>query len=298
MGYAIEVLFDNIVTEAIIEIWRQFKQNGYGIDLQELGSKPHVALSVYDEVQDENTISEITRIISEEISSFDVELEEYGTFDTNEGVVFVKIRKTDILEKYHETLHKLSTDIGLVSNQYYTPENWFPHCTLGINIKSEYVADALKKASTFELPESARVHSISAIKFRPVESMCEYELQEFQPQLKRFLGKQVCIKIDRRMNSKHPKYGFTYPCNYGYVPDTMNEDGKEVDVYLLGIREPVEEFDGKCIAILHRYNDYDDKLIVVPSRTSITSDEIRKMTNFQEQYFSSEIVREEGAREE
>jgi hypothetical protein len=188
MGYAIELPFDNIVQNAIIKIWRELKLKGYGIYLQDLGSKPHVALSVYDEVQDETTINEITRSFSEEIPSFDVEFEKYGTFDTNEGVVFVKIRKTDIIEKYHEKLHKLSTDIGLVSNQYYTPENWFPHCTLGINIKSEHISDAINTASTFELPETARVYNVSAIRFRPVVSVCEYRLQKFQPQLDRFLS--------------------------------------------------------------------------------------------------------------
>ena len=34
--------------------------------------------------------------------------------------------------------------------------------------------------------------------------------------------------------------------------------------YLLGVFEPVETYIGKCIAVIHRTNDDDDKLIVVP----------------------------------
>ena len=33
MGYAIELLFDKTMTDAVIEIWRQFNCYGYGIDL-------------------------------------------------------------------------------------------------------------------------------------------------------------------------------------------------------------------------------------------------------------------------
>ncbi len=60
---------------------------------------------------------------------------------------------------------------------------------------------------------------------------------------------------------------------------------------MLGITDPIDTFHGRCIAIIHRIDDDDDKLIVVPEGTTLTDDEIRKMTHFQEQYFHSEIIR-------
>ena len=53
----------------------------------------------------------------------------------------------------------------------------------------------------------------------------------------------------------------------------------------------IESFEGKCIAVIHRTNDNDDKLIVVPEGKNYTDGEIRKLTDFQEQYFESEIIR-------
>ena len=70
----------------------------------------------------------------------------------------------------------------------------------------------------------------------------------------KYLNKIVTIKIDRPMVSKHPKHGFIYPVNYGYVPNTVSGDGEELDSYVLGINEPLETFTGKCIAIIHRIN--------------------------------------------
>lgn len=106
-----------------------------------------------------------------------------------------------------------------------------------------------------------------------------------------YIGNMVNVKIDRPLNSKHPKHGFTYPINYGYIPNTISGDGEEIDCYVLGVDKPIENFEGRCIAVIHRTNDDDDKLIVVLDGKSYTDDEIRKLTNFQEQYFESEIIR-------
>ncbi len=108
---------------------------------------------------------------------------------------------------------------------------------------------------------------------------------------KEYLGKIIKIKIDRPFGTKHPKHGFIYPVNYGYVPNTVSGDGEELDCYLLGVFEPVEEFEGKCIAIIHRTNDNDDKLIIVPEDKDYSNDAIDALTEFQEQFFEHEIWR-------
>ena len=105
-----------------------------------------------------------------------------------------------------------------------------------------------------------------------------------------YLGKTIKIKIDRPLGSKHPKYGFIYPINYGYVPNTISGDGEEIDAYLLGVFEPVEEFTGECIAIIHRTNDNDDKLVIAKEK-NYSDDAINALTEFQERYFEHIIIR-------
>ena len=109
---------------------------------------------------------------------------------------------------------------------------------------------------------------------------------------KKYLEKTLEVKIDRPFGSKHPKHGFTYPVNYGYVPNTISGDGEELDCYVLGVFEPLETFNGKCIAIIHRLDDNDDKLIIVPENKSFSNQEIRALTEFQERFFKSEIIRD------
>lgn len=103
--------------------------------------------------------------------------------------------------------------------------------------------------------------------------------------------KNVSIKIDRPFGSKHPVHSFLYPVNYGFVPNTTAPDGDGIDAYVLGLFEPVREFSGKCIAIIHRLDDNDDKLVIVPEGKCYSNDQILALTEFQERFFNSEIIR-------
>ena len=106
-----------------------------------------------------------------------------------------------------------------------------------------------------------------------------------------YIGKTVKVIMDRPLGSKHPKHGYIYPVNYGYIPNTISADGEELDVYVLGEYEPLEEFTGKVIAIIHRINDNDDKLVVVREGKNYTDEQICALTEFQEQWFESVILR-------
>lgn len=106
---------------------------------------------------------------------------------------------------------------------------------------------------------------------------------------KGYLGKMVRVVVDRPIGSKHPKFDMTYEVNYGYIPDTKAPDGEELDAYFLGVKEPMKEVSGTCIAIVHRKNDDDDKLVVVPDGVIVSKEEIIKATNFQEKWFDIEI---------
>lgn len=110
-------------------------------------------------------------------------------------------------------------------------------------------------------------------------------------EIREYLNKEITIKIDRPLGTKHPKHNFIYLVNYGYVLNTISGDNEELDAYLLGVFTPIEEYTGKVIAIIHRTNDNDDKLVVVPNNKYYTNDQIIALTEFQEQYFESVIWR-------
>lgn len=109
------------------------------------------------------------------------------------------------------------------------------------------------------------------------------------------IGKRVTVKIDRPLGSRHPKYkNILYTVNYGYVEGILAPDGEEQDVYVIGIDSPVAKFTGKVVAVVHRFDDVEEKWIAAPENSEYTKEEIERLVHFQEQFFDSEVrTREE-----
>ena len=104
------------------------------------------------------------------------------------------------------------------------------------------------------------------------------------------LGKTVTVIMDRPMGTYHPKHkDMYYPVNYGYISGIMAPDGEEQDAYVLGVDEPLQKFTGVVIAMIHRFDDVEEKWVVAPEGVMFSKVEIWEQVKFQEQYFQSEI---------
>jgi len=90
-----------------------------------------------------------------------------------------------------------------------------------------------------------------------------------------YLNKEVLVKVDRKLGEKHPNFDFIYTVNYGYIPNTLSEDGEEIDAYILGVFYPVDEFQGVCKAVICRFDDNENKLIVAPKDRNYTIEVLR-----------------------
>jgi inorganic pyrophosphatase len=104
------------------------------------------------------------------------------------------------------------------------------------------------------------------------------------------IGDIVKVTVDRPLGSYHPEHkDMYYPINYGYIEGIIAPDVEEQDAYILGVNTPIKEYIGKIIAIIHRYDDIEDKWVVAPENLHFTANEIMEQVAFQEQYFHSEI---------
>lgn len=120
--------------------------------------------------------------------------------------------------------------------------------------------------------------------------------EEREKQVRSYLGKTVRIVIDRPIGYVHKKGEKTliYPINYGYIPGVFGGDGEELDVFLLGVEEPVEEYTCRIAGIVFRRDDVEDKLIGVPEGTSFSREEMEEAICFQEKYYDSYVEAMEG----
>ena len=164
----------------------------------------------------------------------------------------------------------------------------------------------LKECIGYKLPESAHPHGIVSTRSKnlsqfwttsntiipPVSLMFKMtRLAMPTSECVRYIGQTLAVVIDRPMGSKHPEHGYVYPINYGYIPHTKAGDGEEQDAYVLGVFKPIERIEAVCIAVIHRADDVEDKLVVTPEGKQYTDDQIVALTEFQEQVFDSTVIR-------
>lgn len=160
--------------------------------------------------------------------------------------------------------------------------NFRDYLNANIEVAREY--EALKVA----LAEKAPVDSGREKYLAGKHDYIRYTLRKAL--VKSYLGKTVRIVMDRPIGTPHPKHpDIIYPINYGYIPEVYGGDGEELDVYLLGVNERVEEYTARIIGIVHRNNDVEDKLAATPEGMSFSAKEIEEIIHFQEQYYDSYV---------
>ena len=114
-------------------------------------------------------------------------------------------------------------------------------------------------------------------------------LEETRNQLiKDYMGKLVHVVVDRPVGYQHGD--IVYPINYGYIPGIIAGDGEEQDAYILGVNEPIAEFDGQVVAAICRKNDCEDKFVVASVGSVYHQGQIAEAVHFQEQYFDTCII--------
>jgi len=81
---------------------------------------------------------------------------------------------------------------------------------------------------------------------------------------------------------------FAKPCNYGFIPQTQDEDGDELDTLVL-TNDPIPTgvwLEGKVIGVLNFEDDgeADHKIVVVPADDRNTGDAINSMDDLHDQW--------------
>lgn len=105
----------------------------------------------------------------------------------------------------------------------------------------------------------------------------------------RIIGERFKVIVDTPIGSTHPDFpDIVYEVNSGYVEGVLAADGEEQHAYILGIDEPIEEFEGTLIAIIHRINDVENKWVI--ANKNLTKDEIYNKVSFMEKYFKIEVL--------
>jgi len=141
-------------------------------------------------------------------------------------------------------------------------------------LKKELAAKHFRDPAAYSAAKSAFIRNILRLSFTD-----------------QFLGRHLTIVIDRPIGSRHPQHeDIEYKLNYGFVPGILSPDGEELDAYIYGVSRPLRRFTGTVIAVVHRRDDVEDKLIVAPSGMVAYEPQLQEAVHFQEQYFNTSLI--------
>lgn len=112
-------------------LWRELKQR-YGVGRAEAASVPHFSYHVASEY-DVEQVSAVMLETAVTTPSFTVKTTGIGIFPGDLPVLYIPIARTPELQALHTTLWPKLQAVAQGSLDYYAPQNWFPHITLGHN---------------------------------------------------------------------------------------------------------------------------------------------------------------------
>jgi len=174
MSFSIELHFDEKSNLIIRNMWKKLRERGISAYMDQYGGFPHIALAVFDDID----ILEMERLIekaAENESMFTVKMPSLGIFPSSESVLFLSPAASASLINLHAKLHRTLKDTE-GKWEYYLPDFWVPHCTLGMNIPKSKLHDALDAIVEDYEPLDVRIETIQLVEFNPVKLVKSFKL--------------------------------------------------------------------------------------------------------------------------
>ncbi|MGM0642082.1 MAG: 2'-5' RNA ligase family protein [Thermotogota bacterium] len=173
MQALLSILPDPFYTE-IDEIWDQL-ENKFGVKfIRDSVPFPHFTWNVAEEYLIKDKL-EYFRQSFKKIDSFVIKTSGIGLFTGSKKVLYIPIKPTKELFEYHKYVWELSNINDTQLNEYYSPENWFPHITLAVeDIETENVGEIVKFLADKKFKYDIKIDSISFV-YREVGKQLKIE---------------------------------------------------------------------------------------------------------------------------
>lgn len=175
MPFAVELYFDEQVTEAVVALQERLEGLGSGLSLRGLGFAPHVSLATCADI-DEDAIRAVTRDIARNTSPFSLSLEAAGAFPPEAATLFLVPAQSRNLMELHRTFWDRFVPTATDPSIYYKPGRWVPHCTIAQEVPAPERARALAVIAAAGLPLRGRMTAIGLTGYRPAVQQFRFPL--------------------------------------------------------------------------------------------------------------------------
>jgi len=172
MPYAIELALDPSSDAVVRRVWHELDRAGITWMVRS-GARPHVTVGVWETLDVEETMRELTRF-ADETAPVPLTLANVGMFP---GVaVFLAPVVTAELLDLHAHLHRRLAESGGGAWDHYRLGAWVPHCTLASDLEPDQYQSAFAIAARAPLPLECLLVEVGIVEFRPVNQLVSLTL--------------------------------------------------------------------------------------------------------------------------
>jgi 2'-5' RNA ligase len=180
MGYAVQLYFDSRLEASLLELRSELTKAGVTPTLERLGDRPHVSLAVLEKMPVQRCLGMIERF-AETQNVFHASFSAFGAFPTSQGVVYLTPTPSAVLLDAHRRMHRLLVELNADVHEYYLPDTWMPHSTIGFELSRKEVDVALAWLHSNFRPLDGTYSSVGVIEFVPVKQVAIFELRRPPP---------------------------------------------------------------------------------------------------------------------
>lgn len=173
-GHAIELSFDPASEKRVVDLWRSIEG---GLDLEELGARPHVSLAVFRPPADPATLAKCLETYTRHADRLEFSFSSVGTFPGNEGIVFLSPSPSKELLETHQLLHSILENHGVAADDLYRPGSWVPHCTVAHELTNSEMQPAIDTARSSNTFGPITVQQVNLVEFRPVTELISKQIR-------------------------------------------------------------------------------------------------------------------------
>lgn len=177
MGYAVEMYFDETTENKIKRYFKLLSDLGLSKTIYEMGTRPHISLAVYNEV-DLNNLSEKLQEFLNDQKPIKLSFVSISIFPTEPSTVFLAPSLSEELLKIHRDYHDFTKEFLKAEWTYYLPNHWIPHCAIAVEISKQKAANIvdviLKDFSQFDF----FIEKVGIVEFWPLKEMRTFSLKD------------------------------------------------------------------------------------------------------------------------
>ncbi|MGY4686914.1 hypothetical protein X927_06420 [Petrotoga mexicana DSM 14811] len=147
----------------ITKLWNELDKN---FDVKWVKNNvpfPHITWSVAEEYK-VNELNKLLKKATKELDSLTIKTEGIALFTGPKLTLYIPVKPTKELLNFHEYLWNLVNVNESKLNDYYSPDNWFPHITLAVeDIDKENIGQITSYLSDKKLKYQIKLESLSLV---------------------------------------------------------------------------------------------------------------------------------------